>query len=169
MIRDGGDMGQEAVPDWLPYYVRDHLAGARAGINAFARIARVHNQPLVRAELAGMHQQIQQEYQELRAMMAELGMRRASPTMVMAVVGELLERLKPNGSLIKRSVGADVLELEALISAVQAKARLWETLLAVSGTGLSLDAGKLRVLQNQAEGQRKTLIGLHAHVVGTAA
>lgn len=158
-------MSQDTTPDWLPFYVRDHLAGARAGANMFARIARVHNHPQVRTEIARLGAEVRQEYRELRGIMEGLGMRRATPTMLFTVAGEMAERLKLNGSLFQRAPAADILELEGLIAAVQAKARLWETLLAVMEAGAPLDGGQLRRLQEQAEGQRKTIIGLHSQVV----
>lgn len=77
----------------------------------------------------------------------------------------MVGRLKPNGALNKRSAGADVLELEALVAAVQAKARLWETLLTLTETNAQLDVEQLRHLQDRAAGQRDKIIELHARVV----
>lgn len=158
-------MSQQGTHDWLQYYLRDHLAGARAGVNMFARLARSHSHQQARTELAAIHAEVEEEYRVLQAIMADLGMRPVSVTMLMSVVGELAERLKPSGSLVKRTMGADVLELEALIAAVQAKARLWETLLVLSDTDPSLDAEQLRRLRDQAEAQRISIIKLHSQVI----
>lgn len=161
-------MSQEAIYTWLPFYLRDHMAGARAGVNLFDRVARGHSHQQVRTQIAIMHDEIEQDSRALRAIMEDLGIRRASGTMLLGVLGELVGRLKPNGSLLKRSAGADVLELEALVAAVQAKARLWETLIALVETGSPLDADKLHQLQNRATDQRNTIIALHAKVVRTS-
>lgn len=158
-------MNQQATDEWLPYYLRDHMAGATAGVNFFGRVASGHSHQQVRTEVARMHLEIQQERHALRAILVSLGIRPSSATMVAAVIGERAGRLKPNGKLLKRSVGADVLELEALTGAVQAKARLWETLIALAETNPELDARQLRELQDQANDQRECLIALHAQVV----
>ncbi len=158
-------MSQKPTNEWLPYYLRDHMAGATAGVNFFGRVASGHSHPQVRAQVAEIHKEVEKERQTLRAILVSLGIRPGSVTMAAAVIGERVGRLKPNGGLVKRSVGADVLELEALTGAVQAKARLWETLLALAETNSHLDAGQLRDLQDQANNQRETLIALHAQVV----
>lgn len=161
-------MRQEAIYRWLPFYLRDHMAGARAGVNLFDRVARGHSHQQVRTQIAIMHDEIEQDSRALRTIMEDLGIRRTSGTMLLGVVGELVGRLKPNGSFLKRSAGADVLELEALVAAVQAKARLWETLIALAETNFPLDVAKLRQLQNRATDQRNTIIALHAKVVRTS-
>lgn len=160
-------MSQASTTEWLPFYLRDHMAGATAGLNLFDRVSRNHSHARVRTEVARLREEIRDDREELRSIMNDLGVRQASLTMVTAVLGEWAGRLKPNGSLLKRSVGADILELEALTAAVQAKARLWETLLALCGPNSPLDATQLRQLQERAEGQRNTLMTLHGDVVGT--
>ncbi len=153
-------MSQEATHEWLPFYLRDHMAGARTGVNLFDRVAHGHSNPQVRTQIAALGEEVEQDCQALH-----LGVRRVSVTMFSGMLGEMVGRLKPNGALIKRSAGADVLELEALVAAVQAKARLWETLLALTETNTQLDVEQLRHLQDRAAGQRDKIIELHARVV----
>ncbi|GAA5226365.1 hypothetical protein [Paeniglutamicibacter antarcticus] len=160
-------MSQKTTHEWLPFYLRDHMAGARTGVRLFDRVAQGHSRHQVRTEVARTHGEVEQDCRALRVMMTDLGMRQVSLTMFMGVFGELVGRLKPNGAIFKRSIGADVLELEALVAAVEAKARLWETLIALSGSIPELDSEKLRHLQDRAGDQRDTLIGLHAQVVRT--
>lgn len=92
-------------------------------------------------------------------------MRRHSLTALAAVAGELLGRLKPNGALTTPSPGADVLELEAMIAAVQGKALLWDTLLVFAQNSPRLDAQQLQDLTDRAKHQHATLVGLHTRVV----
>lgn len=132
-------MSQEATHEWLPFYLRDHMAGARTGVNLFDRVAHGHSNPQVRTQIAALGEEVEQDCQALQVIMSDLGVRRVSVTMFSGMLGEMVGRLKPNGALIKRSAGADVLELEALVAAVQAKARLWETLLALTETNTQLD------------------------------
>ena len=160
-------MSQRATHEWLPFYLRDHRAGARAGVNLFARVASGHSHQQVRSLVAGMREEVDLDCQTLRIIMECLGVRQVSITMHLGVVGELVGRLKPNGALIKRSAGADVLELEALVAAVQAKARLWETLLVLAETNSLLDPDQLQRLQDRAAAQKDTIIKLHTQVVRT--
>ena len=164
---NGEDMSQEATHEWLQYYLRDHFAGAAAGVNLFDRVARGHSDPQVRAQVARMHNEVVQERQILRSVMAELDVRRVSATMYMAVIGERVGRLKPNGAILKRSTGADILELEALSAAVQIKARMWGTLLALADTYPRIDADLMRRMQDQAVDQQRTIVALHTQVVSS--
>ena len=167
MVPDGEDMSQEATHEWLQYYLRDHFAGAAAGVNLFDRVARGHSDSRVRAQVARMHNEVAQEQQILRSIMAELDVRRVSATMYMAVIGERVGRLKPNGAILKRSVGADILELEALSAAVQIKARMWGTLLALAESNPRIDADLMRRMQDQAVDQQRTIVALHTQVVSS--
>lgn len=158
-------MGHEFDHEWLPGYLRDHYAGATAGVRLFGRVADTHSWPHVRAEVAGIHAEIKQERADLQKILQQLEIRSASATMVAAVVGEKLGRFKPNGNLAKRSTAADVLELETLSAAVQAKSLLWETLLALAETYPELHTEALLKLRDQAIAQRETLMALHKLVV----
>lgn len=160
-------MTTDQSSEWLPYYLRDHLAGATAGVNLFERVASGHSDSEVRTEVARLRTQVQQDRDTLAGIMVDLGIRQASLTMLTGVVGELLGRLKPNGHLTTRSPGADVLELEALTAAVQGKAGLWETLLAMAERDPRLGTDQLSGLLDRATSQRDTLIELHAHLVRT--
>ena len=158
-------MRQENSNEWLQYYLRDHFAGAAAGVNLFDRVARGHSDPQVRAHVARMHDEVALERQILRSIMAELDVRRVSATMFAAVIGERVGRLKPNGAILQRSVGADILELEALSGAVQVKARMWGTLLELAESIPLIDADLMRRMQDQAVDQQRTLVSLHTKVV----
>lgn len=151
---------------WLPYYLRDHMAGATAGVNLFDRVARGHSDYEVRTRVAQLRAQVTQDRTSLSRIMTDLGIRAVSITMLTGVLGELVGRLKPNGALTGRSPGADVVELEALTAAVQGKAQLWETLLGQANSDARLDAEHLRDLVNRAHDQREILLDLHARVVG---
>lgn len=158
-------MSQETTHEWLQYYLRDHFAGATAGVNLFARVSRGHSNPQVRTEVGSIYKEVVQEREILRAILSDLGIRRVSGTMVMAVVGERVGRLKPNGALRKRSIGADVLELEALAAAVQVKACMWGTLLGLAAIDSRLETDQMKQLQDQAIKQRHTLTSLHALII----
>lgn len=150
---------------WLPFYLRDHMAGATAGVNLFDRVAGGHGDHGVRAQIAQLRAEIDQDRMALGRIMAALGIRQISLTMLTGVLGEVAGRFKPNGYLTGRSPGADVLELEALTAAVQGKARMWETLVARADRDPRLDADQLRDLLDRATAQGEILIALHARIV----
>lgn len=150
---------------WLPFYLRDHMAGATAGVNLFDRVAGGHGDHGVRAQIAQLRAEIDQDRQALGRIMTTLGIRQISLTMLTGVLGEVAGRFKPNGYLTGRSPGADVLELEALTAAVQGKARMWETLVARADRDPRLDADQLLDLLDRATTQSEILIALHARIV----
>ncbi len=151
--------------EWLPFYLRDHMAGATAGVNLFDRVAGGHSDHGVRAQVALLSGEVDQDRRALGRIMVALGMRQLSLTMLTGVLGELAGRCKPNGYLTGRSPGADVLELEALTAAVHGKARMWETLLAHADQDPRLDADQLRDLLDRATTQNEIIIALHTRVV----
>lgn len=160
-----GRMSQGPGQEWLAFYLRDHLAGATAGLNLFARVAAGHGHPQVRTRVGQLRAEIEQDRDALRQVMDALHIRQTSVTKVVAVIGEFAGRFKPNGALVRRSFGADVLELEALIAAVHSKAQLWDTLLTLPDGVPGLDIGQLQELCSRADGQKVVLRALHAEVV----
>lgn len=151
--------------EWLPFYLRDHMAGATAGVNLFDRVASGHSDYEVRTQVARLASQVRQDRSDLGTIMTALGIRQVSLTMLTGVLGELAGRFKPNGYLTGRSPGADVLELEALTAAVQGKARMWETLLAHADRDPRLDTDQLQDLLDRAATHTQILIGLHTRLV----
>lgn len=150
---------------WLPSYLRDHYAGAVSGTRLFGRVADGHSEEWVRVEVARLRDEVSQDKSELQSLMMVLGVRQESVTMLVGIVGEYVGRLKPNGSLLRRSAGSDVFELEALSAAVQAKSRVWETLLALARHDDRLDADKLQALLDRAHAQRDRLNELHSQLL----
>ena len=148
--------------DWLPFYLRDHYAGASAGVQLFDRVAGGHSDESIRARVAQIRTEVSDDKTALGSMMSALGIRQLSLTMLVGILGEYAGRLKPNGSLLQRSSGSDVFELEALGSAVQAKSRVWETLLVLAEHDDRLDAGRLQVLLDRAHSQLERLNDMHA-------
>lgn len=152
-------------PDWLPLYLRDHYAGATAGVRAFERVAGSHSVAEVRDQVGQLAQEVAGDRDALEKIMDSLDVRSSSLTELLAVAGEFAGRFKPNGSLWQRSPGADVLELEALTAAVNAKALLWETLLSRSDDYDELDPTALTELKQRALHQEEVLATLHKRVV----
>lgn len=80
-------------------------------------------------------------------------------------VAETLGRLKPNGTLVRRSPLSDVMELEALSTAVAAKRLGWVTLRLVGERDGRFDPAEIDALIARAEDQQARLEGLRGQAV----
>jgi hypothetical protein len=114
----------------LRTYLNDHLAAASAGEQLFRRVASNQRSSPHAAELDALALAIREDRQRLRQLMSHLDVSENRPKQVIARVGELVGRFKPNGSVIHRSELSDLLEVEGLRVAVTAKRAGWRSLLA---------------------------------------
>lgn len=149
------------VSDPLHVYLRNHWTGACIGLDTAERVVGTHDAPELRRPLADVTRQIREDRDALREVMAAVD---ATPDVVFATVarvGERVARLKPNGRLLRRSPVSDVLELEALISAVTGKRAGWQALLTVSRRDPRLPAARLEELIRRAEDQLAQLAEVH--------
>lgn len=158
----------DTTTDWITSYLRDHLAAAGGGVKLFERVAESHSHPEVRKEVAALAIEVAEDRQALRDIAQVLGVAENLPVSLLAMIGERVARLKPNGNLVKRSRGADLLELEALSSAVQGKSRGWIALRPIAARAdVRLDPGMLDELYERAVRQRDRLEALHSMVAET--
>ena len=136
-------------------YLADHHMGSVAGIDGFHRVAEDHTDPEVRAAVARLADQIEEDQAALEKVLEAFD---GSPNPVkdaMGWVAEKATRLKPNKRILKRSPLADVLELEALTDAVHAKSRGWQLLLELDDPRLNKE--ELQRLFDRARKQEKEL------------
>jgi len=84
-----------------------------------------------------------------------------------AWVGEKIGRVKFNGRLLHRSPLSTVIELEGLLTGVQGKALLWQTLSTLADHDDRLDPQQLRELQERARQQQEQLSSMHAALTPT--
>ena len=109
-------------------YLDDHWAGAAAGLALASRLAEENADSSWGVELALISNQINDDRQALADIRRLLHCDGGALKKALALVGERLSRLKPNGRITRYSPLSRVLELEALISGVAAKQRLWVAL-----------------------------------------
>lgn len=127
----------------LTVYLQDHHAGATGGAALFHRAADSHRDPAARAELKVLAHEVVADHNELRSIMAVVG---AEPNRLKDVSSWLLEkagRLKPNGTVMRRSPLSDLLELEALSTALNGKAAGWHALRDLAERDSRLDPSQL--------------------------
>jgi hypothetical protein len=144
----------------LAIYLNDHLAGSTVGVE-LARRVRGQNrgdgefgQPLAR-----ICAEIEEDRDTLVHLMERLEVGRDRVKPVLAVLGERLGRLKPNGRLRGYSPLSRVLELEVLSSLVGGKVQLWNAL--EDRFGETLEGFDFHQLAARADRQGQQLEDLH--------
>ncbi|MGH2846365.1 MAG: hypothetical protein ACRDL0_10190 [Thermoleophilaceae bacterium] len=141
----------------LRIYLQDHLAGSTGGLE-LARRARGANEGSPYGEpLAKLADDIAADRRSLESLMDDLGFGADRAKNLAFWVGEKAGRLKPNGQLTGYSPLSRMIELEGLITGVNAKTSLWLTLVDVAASEPKLDAERLRRLVERAERQLETL------------
>jgi hypothetical protein len=144
----------------LALYLNDHLAGAKVGVE-LARRLRASNEddPEVGPELAALCAEIEADRETLKAIMERLDVSRGRLKPALALVGERLGRLKPNGQSRGYSPLSRLDELEMLQVGIAGKRRLW---LALAHTRAEqLEGFDLEALAERATAQLRRAEPLH--------
>jgi hypothetical protein len=150
---------------FLEIYLNDHLAGSAGGVALAQRVARSHRSS---AELQSLADEIAEDREALLAIVHRLGLRRTRYKEPVAVVAERVGRLKPNGSLVRRSPMSDVVEFEALALAVTGKRAAWRTLRRLADERADLDEVELDGLIATADNQLEVIERLRVNAAQTA-
>src|SRR4051794_31346229 len=151
--------------DLLSVYLNNHLGAAAGGVELFRRVARQHSATPDGDALSALARDVEEDRQSLRQMMARLDVSESVPHQALMWVGEKAGRLKPNGYLLSRSPLSDVIELEALRSAVAGKLSGWQTLRAISVRETRLDRKELETLIERANSQMGRLYEIQMRFV----
>lgn len=153
--------------DALGHYLRIHLTGSAGGIELFSRgerMADAHARTVLR-DIRG--ELIVERHQQLR-MARRTGVRPAPLFALGARVGEKVSRLKPNGDPVRRTPLSDLIDLEAMRTAVSGKVAGWEALLCVADHHEGLDRDELTALARQSQRQLEQLSALHTAAAARA-
>ncbi len=145
----------------LAIYLQDHLTAATAGLELFRRAAKSQTDAERRAALARLAAEIDKDRDTVIRLMDRLDVPRPTYRVVAGWAVEKVGRLKPNGTLLRRSPLSDVLELEAMRSGVAAKIDLWQLLKRLSSTDQRLQATDFDQLLQRATSQHDELGELH--------
>jgi hypothetical protein len=117
-----------AVSKETRIYIQDHLAGAAGGLELARRAARQNRGTRYGPALEQLAEEIAQDREILVAIADELGVGRDRVKELGGWAAEKAGRLKLNGRLVGYSPLSRLLELEALMLGVSAKAGLWRAL-----------------------------------------
>lgn len=148
----------EQDPDrFVRSYIQHHWVASKGGVDMFRRSARSHSVPRARETLSRLADEIAEDRASLKSIMRRMGVGSVPVLQAAASVGETVGRLKPNGTLIRRSPLSDLIEVEMLATAVEAKKSGWLTLRLLADTDDRLDAAELDRLIERADAQRQAL------------
>jgi hypothetical protein len=153
------DMGQQP----LAIYLRNHGAAALAGRDLFRRTAANQRDQPYGGELAELAAEVEEDCETLHAIMRAA---RVEPDLLSGLLlrlGERVGRLKPNGRLLRRAPLSDLIEVEALIIAVRAKAAGWQALSQCAAPAWS-EIADTQVLYERALDQAERLNEIHRSV-----
>lgn len=152
----------------LAVYLNDHLAGATGGSALAQRLARNHRGTEFEGPTSQLADQIAEDRKALLQMMSALGIQPRPVRQVLATVAERVARLKPNGTLVRRSPLSNVIEFEAMRLGVEGKIDGWQALRRVADQEPRLDAGRLDELLERAGRQSDTLQDLRLRAAAAA-
>ncbi len=152
------------MTDLLATHLQNHLAAARGGVDLFHRVAGSFEGSPTGEALAKLAAEVETDCEALRAVMTAADIEENKPAGLLARVGERVARLKPNGTLVRRSPLTNVVEMEALRGGVTAKLAGWDTLIEASRTDDRLPQGRFEGLRARAIEQQERLLTLHRQV-----
>lgn len=112
----------------LAIYLNDHLAGATAGLELVRRARGENADGELGAVLAKLEVEIADDREQLRQVMAAVGVGDDKLKVVAGWTVEKLGRLKLNGRLLGYSPLSRLVELEGLSLGIEGKAELWRML-----------------------------------------
>jgi hypothetical protein len=153
----------------LGIYLNDQLALSIAWRELARRTLRENRGDGLAEELTGLVSEFAEDVRTLEQLIAALNVRRSRVKPVAAVAAERLGRLKPNGRLRSYSPLSRLVELDALVLALDTKRLLWQSLrdARIAGSNIDIDS-----LIARAERRRRALephrSGQAARALGTA-
>ena len=157
---DPRSAGARAADHYLRLYLTNHWLASKGGLDLFERSARSQHDEETRASLRALADEVADDRTTLRSILDAHGVPDTPIRERLVSLGETVGRLKPNGTLFRRSPLSDLLELEALGAAVQAKKLGWLALRELADDDERLDVATLDDLVHRAEDQQDRLEGL---------
>lgn len=152
----------------LAIYLRDHFAGANAGLALAERCQRANADTPLGDLLADIVSEIADDRDSLHRIMDTLDVAENPVKAVLGQAAEFVGRLKSNGMLTDYSPSSRVVELEGLLAGVDGKRNLWRSLKTAAASNSSLDTAALDTLIERAASQRERLHAAHDQAAADA-
>jgi hypothetical protein len=145
---------------FLRIYLQDHLAGATGGVELARRAAGANRGTTYGDPLAKVADEIEADRRALESIMDDLGFGADRAKNLAFWVAEKAGRLKPNGQLTGYSPLSRLVELEGLVSGINGKLSLWQTLIEIAPDEPRLEPDRLGRLRERGQQQLRTVEGL---------
>lgn len=146
-------------------YLNDHRAGASAGTALARRICRSNRRTQWGPLLGQVADSIEEDLAVLDRVRAAAGVTGGELKKTAALLAERAGRFKLNRHLLAYSPLSRVLELEALMSGIQGKQRLWVALLIAAPSHPEWSDFDFAALERRAAEQSETLREVHEWAV----
>ncbi len=150
-----------AARDYLTTYLRDHRAGAAAGVSLARHLAEANADTEWGDALVELHLEIAADRDALDDVLSRLRVRANPVKQALALIAARLRRLKLNRHLFSYSPSSRVVELELLAAGVDTKRNLWRALTTIDGLADHLDGDRLQRLVERATRQHEEILELH--------
>jgi hypothetical protein len=151
----------------LRIYLADHHAGSVGGVALAKRLARRDGE--IGSTVGVVLGHIQEDKRALLHLLSRVGGTRHRPKEVVVALAERLGRLKLNGRLIGQSPLTPVLELEAMVLAIEGRRRLWLTMTQLARDSYpDWDIDDLRRRASRAETDAVAVDRIRAAAAGAA-
>jgi hypothetical protein len=145
--------------------LNDHRAGASGGTRLAHRLAASNTPGPYAERLQDLAESISTDAATLDAVREAWGVDGGAIKRLGAIIMERVGRLKPSGHLLGYSPLSRVLEIEALMSGVQAKRQLWRSMRSLTTTHPALAEFDFALLEIRGDEQLATLEELHVWAV----
>jgi hypothetical protein len=142
---------------FLAIYLRDHFAGATAGLELARRVSRSVSGTEQGPLYVDLAERIAADREALRDIMTRLGVASSSTKNALAWTLEKAGRLKLNGRILRPSPLSRLVELETLALGVSGKQALWRSLATIKATDSRLANVDFDALLAAAEEQATEL------------
>jgi len=152
---------------YVRIYIADHSAAATAGVALTRRCLRNNDGTALGTVLRQLLHEIEEDATTLTAIRTELNLRGDPLKRAVAVVAERLARVKLNGRLVGYSPLSRLIEIEGILTGIDAKRSLWLALQQHAGT-TALDRFDVSELVGRAEKQRSVLRPHHREAAAAA-
>lgn len=146
--------------DTLHRYLSEHLLGSESGLNHFKAAHHTWAGTAYADRFDSLRQQVQADQEDLKRIMDRLGCTQRPMARLLAPAAKLAGHLNPFNPLRLRKLAAAQVQLDVLTGLLNAKLRMWQTLLLMLPHDARLDQALLQDLAHRAESQISQLKAL---------
>lgn len=146
--------------DTLHRYLDRHLLGSESGLDHFKAAHGTWAGTAFEERFESLHQQVQADQEDLKKIMATLGCSPRPIGKLLAPVARLAGKANPFNPLRQHTQAAAQVQLDVLTGLLNAKLRMWQTLLLMLPHEQRLDRALLQDLSRRADSQIQQLVAL---------